>query len=150
METTPNEEVSKTTPNEEDSANDFDFESLFAEESDPEAEEAKFLSQVNKIENRDYKSIEDWAKTNTERKKIADKFYSEQGRKKSDETQIKNPVVGDKYAEKLLKLENPKAQFVIDELKEVAKERGIDILEAWDRFSWIRKEADSRAEEAEE
>jgi len=147
METTPNEEVQETTPQEEVDE-DINFEDIF--QDDPEAEQEKFLTQINKIEKRNYKTIEDWSKTNLERKKIADKFYSEQGKKEEPQKEVKKEFSGnDKYAEKLLKLENPQSQYVIDELREVSKERGIDILEAWDKFSWIRKEAEARAEEEE-
>ena len=148
METTPNKEVQKTTPNEEDSENDFDFESLFADESDPEAEKAKFLSQINKVEGRDYKTIKDWSKTNTDRKKIADKFYSEQGRKKKEEKSEISKPSDFKYAKKLLTIDSPNAKFVMDDIREIAKEKGLDPLEVWENYTWIRKEAESRALEA--
>jgi hypothetical protein len=146
METTPKEEA-QATPQEEVSE-DINFEDIFQDE-DPQAEQDKFLAQINKIEGRNYKTIDDWSKTNLERKKIADKFYSEQGqREKKEEPKVEKQefVSNDKYAEKLLKLENPNSQFVMDELKQISKERGIDILEAWDKFTWIRKEAEARAE----
>jgi len=147
------EEVKTTPPTGDDSADDFDFESLFADESDPEAEKEKFLAQINKVEGRNYKTIEDWSKTNRERKKIADKIYSEQGRKKEEEkkpetTQPSNTNV--RYAEKLLTIENPEAKHALEDIRQVAKDTGLDPLEVWDKFSWIRKEAKARAEEAEE
>lgn len=141
------EEVQETTPqpgSESDSAIEQELDELFSDDNS-DSEKEKFLEQINKIEKRNYKSIEDYVKTVKERQKA----FSEQGRKKVEEPK-NQPVIGDRYAEKLLKLENPKSQYVMDELKQVAKERGIDILEAWDKFSWIRKEADSKAEEAEE
>lgn len=143
------EEVKTTPPTGDDSEDDFDFESLFAEESDPEAEKTKFLAQVNKVEGRNYKTIEDWSKTNKERKKIADKFYSEQGRKK-DEAKPEAKPSEFRYAEKLLTIEAPKAKFVLDEIREIAKDKGLDPIEVWEKYSWLRKEAESRAEEAEE
>lgn len=139
-----------TPPTGDDSENGFDFESLFADESDPETEKAKFLSQINKVEGRDYKTIEDWSKTNTERKKIADKFYSEQGRKKKEEATETSKPSEFKYAEKLLTIDAPKAKFVLDEIREIAKDKGLDPLEVWEKYSWIRKEAEARAEEAED
>lgn len=145
-----NEEV-KTTP-QAGSESEPDLEQviseLFSEDNEEDGKE-KFLDQVNKIEGRNYKSIDDYAKTVKERNKA----FSEQGRKAKEEAekaQEQSKTSGDKYAEKLLILENKNSKYVMDELKEISKERGIDILEAWDKFSWIRKEADSKAEEAEE
>lgn len=141
-------EEEESTPQEgNESENDFDLESLFEDESDPEAEKAKLLAQINKIEGRNYRSIEDYQKTVKERNKA----FSERGREKGKEKSEAPKPSGDfRYAEKLLTIENPEAKHVVEDLRQLSKETGLDPLEAWEKYSWIRKEAKSRAEEAED
>ena len=135
----PQEEV-ETTPLEgsESEALDKDLESLFADDSDDDSQGdqvARLETKINSIE------------------KGLRKYFSKKGieaKQAKEEPKEATPIGGDKYAEKLLKLENPSSQYVIDELNQIAKESGLNILDAWDKFTWIRKEADSRAEEAEE
>ena len=134
-----NQEV-KTTPDtgSESEALDKDLESLFADDSDDDSQGdqvARLETKINSIE------------------KGLRKYFSKKGieaKQAKEEPKEATPIGGDKYAEKLLKLENPSSQYVIDELNQIAKESGLNILDAWDKFTWIRKEADSRAEEAEE
>ena len=134
-----NQEV-ETTPDtgSESEALDKDLESLFADDSDDDSQGdqvARLETKINSIE------------------KGLRKYFSKKGieaKQAKEEPKEATPIGGDKYAEKLLKLENPSSQYVIDELNQIAKESGLNILDAWDKFTWIRKEADSRAEEAEE
>jgi hypothetical protein len=132
----PQEEV-KTTPVEgsEPEALDEDLESLFADDNDSQEDPVKKLeTKINSIE------------------KGLRKYFSKKGieaKQAKEEPKVEAmPTGGDKYAEKLLKLENPNSQYVLDELNKISKESGLGILDAWDKFSWIRKEADARAEEA--
>ena len=148
------EEDSKSTPpNGTESVEELQkaISELFPDDNKEEGEK-QFLEQVSKLEGREYKTVEGYAKTVAERNKVVNKHYSDEGRRKKEEDDAKattTPVKSeDRYAEKLLTIESKEAAYVIDELREVAKDNKIDVLQAWEKFSWIRKEAKTRAEEA--
>lgn len=135
------QQEANTTPEtgSESEALDEDLESLFADDSNDSQEDPvkKLEEKLNSLE----KGI---------RKYFSKKGIEAKSQAKEEPSKVAMPTGGDKYAEKLLKLENPNSQYVMDELKTISKESGLGVLDAWDKFSWIRKEADSRAEEAEE
>lgn len=122
---------------------------LFPEGGSADEKEA-FLAQINKLEGRNYKTVEDYAKTVAERNKA----FSDAGRKKKEEedsarkaAELSTPQsTGDKYAERMLKIEEPNSSYVLDELKQIAKDLKTDVFDAWEKTSWIRKEAEARAD----
>lgn len=119
---------------------DEDLENLFADDSTDDSQE----DPVEKLEKK-LDSLEKGI-----RKYFSKKGIEAKSQAKEAPSKVEQPIGGDKYAEKLLKLENPNSQYVMDELKTISKESGLGILDAWDKFTWIRKEADSRAEEVKE
>lgn len=131
-----------------ESESDFDLESLFEDEQDPEAEKAKFLAQVNKVEKRNYKSLEDYEKTVKERHKE----FAEQGRKEKEEIKPESQPTNSntRYALELLAVRKPGSEHVAEDIKQLCKDTGLDPFEVWDKYKWLEKEAKSRAEEAEE
>lgn len=147
----PKEEAKETTPP-EGSESETDLEQVISDlfPEDKEEKKDEFLAQINKIEGRNYKSIDDYAKTVKERSKA----FSEQGRKakeekkeepKSKDTSV-SPVIKNLYFKA-----NPEAQSVWDDLVvPEAKRLGKDPFELYETSKYLKGEAKVRFEEAEE
>lgn len=128
----------------EEEEDDGDDEEEEEDEDDLDDEASKkSLAAYNKRVGKDYKSWDDVAKSEKER----DKALAEGGRqrkKEAGDSKLKTPVSATE--ERLLKLEDPNAVLVLDELKEDAKSSGKSILELWDKSSYYKKEAKARAD----
>jgi len=148
------EEKSDSTPaegNESENQDDpIDWDSL--EDESPNEKDAKkeggesdadFLKRVNEAEGRNYKSVEDWQKSVKNRNDTISKLSA----KKKDEAPEK--TVTTPYVERILSIENPEAKYVMEEMKEEAKRRGVDVIQVWDSSKYFQKEAQTRAAENE-
>lgn len=140
------EEEQVSTP-QAGSESDTDLEEVISElfPEDNEEKKEEFLAQINKIEGRNYKSIDDYAKTVKERQKA----FSEQGRKEKEVKEVKDapqkvsPVIKSLYFKA-----NPEAQTVWDEVVEAAKDK--DPFELYESSKYFQKEAQTRYAEAQE
>lgn len=101
------------------------------------------LEAYNEKVGKKYKSWEDVAKSEKQR----DKDFAQKGKEKEKIQESESPSEF-KYPERLLKLENENSQYVLNEIREIAKKTNTDPLDVWEKYSWIRNEADVRAEEA--
>jgi len=107
----------------------------------------KALDAYNKRVGKDYKSWDDVAKAEKEHdKKFADDGRKQDKDKKADDGSKPKSSPSVATEERLLKLENPDAVLVMDELKADAKSTGKTILELWDSATYYKREAKSRAE----
>lgn len=150
-------EKEKSTPAEEESKELFEEEeereSTPQKEEDSEKEKSEdisdeaFLKKVNEVEGRNYKSIEDYQKTVKER----NKDFSEEGQKKKpiestpkNDTGLSDEDIIETYFDN-----KPKAQLVMDDIKEIAKSKGISEIQVWKTEKWLHKKADELAEDEE-
>lgn len=133
-ETTPEEEVEETTPTE---GSDFEDNSEMSDEA--------FLAKVNKIEGRNYKSIEAYEKSVKERARA----FSEQGQQKKAEekSNTTSSVADTEVFTELLLVRNPEAELVKEDLEQVAeaKYEG-NLLKAYRAESWLQDKAKSLSE----
>lgn len=130
-EITPEEEV-KTTPTDGNDSDD-----LFDDSNDDLSDE-QFLTKVNEIEGRNYKSVEDYKKTVKHR----NAEFAKKGKKKETEKVTPN------LAKEILFVRNPEAELVEADLQEVAdaKYKG-DYLSAYRNETWLKEKAKIQVEE---
>lgn len=124
-----NEDEKIETSNGEDSDDDSGLDELF---QDGETE-VQALERINQATKKNFKSLDDVAKSLLE----ADKKFSQKGM----EQKTKPELSPDIYEEVLL-ARHPEAEYVLDELRE----KGGDPLKSYRESAYLQKEAKARAE----
>jgi len=143
-----NEELDSTLTHKEDSE-DEDLKFLDELESEPdESKEDEGSDEALKIYNaelkkrglnKNYKSWDDVAKSEKQR----DIDFAKKGMEKANTVVKEVEVIPTNLSERLLKVEHPESQFVIDEIKK--DNPGKDPYEIWNKSSYYQKEAEFRA-----
>lgn len=146
---TENEELdSELTPKEDSEDDDLKF--LDELETEPEeSQEPDGSEEALKIYNaelkkrglnKNYKSWDDVAKSEKQR----DIDFAKKGMENAKPVVVKEvEVIPTNLSERLLKVEHPESQFVIDEIKK--DNPGKDPYEVWTNSSYYQKEAEFRA-----
>ena len=120
--------------------------------SKDESEESSDESQGSE-EDRDAK-IERLEKTVADLKKGVDKAFSDKGRQEKDKPEEddkssekkETPKYDDEVVEELLITKHPEAEHVLDELKEVAEQKGESILKVYRKSKYFQGEAKAIAD----
>lgn len=110
-------------------------------ETDEESEESSedILAQINKGASKKFKDVSQVVKA----LKQVDKDFIKKGTKKEDETELKPQGI----EERMLKLENPDSEHVLDEIRKDAELSGKSVTQLWDTVPYYQKKAQSIAEE---
>lgn len=111
-------------------------------ESDEQKEFNKLFEGINlDDENADIEEL----KSQVENiKKGAAKFFSEKGMKKNEKKEEPKPAIKQEDASDLEVIffeGKPESKLVEDDLKAIAKAKGISVIQAWKNESWIQEKA---------
>lgn len=135
-------EEEELNPAEEDESEDSsEIDELFDED------EEDTLSQINEGAKKSFKDVGQVVKA----LKQQDKEFIKKGASHQQETK-KEPKSSPKMPEaqnrdeRLLKLESPESEFVLDEMKDIARDTRKSILDIWDESAYLKNEAKARAE----
>jgi len=133
------EEEESTLEEEELENASEELDELFEEEEPSTKEEPNLLEQINKGAKKKFKDVTQVV----DALKQTDKKFIKKGTKK--ETKREAPIG---LEERLIKLENPDSEFVLEEMREDAKSSGKGVPELWDTVPYYQKKAQSLAEES--
>lgn len=135
------EEEAESNPSEEEEYEDSSVEDLFDEE------EVGSLKEINEETGKDFKDIPAVIKALKQQDKdFVKKGIKQEKEQKEKPTVAKTPQEQSTYDERILKLESPESAFVLDEMKDIAKDTRKSILDIWDDSAYLKKEASARAE----
>lgn len=118
------------------------------------------LEKLNEVTGKNYKSLEDYAKSEKERDKLFSmtpekreeylkEKYPEEVKEEDPKPQPKQPTKVN-VEEELLLSQNPEAKHVLDELRDMAKEKKTDVLSLYRESKYFQGEAKALETEAKE
>ena len=116
-----------------------------SDELDDELFEEDTLAEINDKAGKSFKDVGQVVKALKQQDKKFIQKGVQQETEKEPKSSPKMPEAQNRD-ERLLKLESPESEFVLDEMKDMAKDTRKSILDIWDESAYLKNEAKARAE----